>query len=210
MAQFGGSDDGIILNPYTVVNLISVLDAAQYRYRVLYRRLFHEHHLESPLQCFVLLKVLAILVKRGGADGTELTACEGGLEDIGRIHSAFGRPGTDERVNLIDEQDDLAVRLADLLDDCFPSIFELTSIFCAGNQRAHIECNDGFVLQTLRNVTLYDPRGEPLSDRRLADARLAHETRIVLGTPGQDLKHTPNLLIASDHRLESAAWREVF
>ena len=45
---------------------------------------------------------------------------------------------------------------------------------------------------------------QPLDDRRLADARLADQHRIVLGAPRQHLDGAPDLLVAADHRIELA------
>src|SRR5690606_477072 len=45
---------------------------------------------------------------------------------------------------------------------------------------------------------------EPLNDRRLADAGLADEDRVVLGAAREDLDDPPDLLRATDHRVELA------
>ena len=47
-----------------------------------------------------------------------------------------------------------------------------------------------------------DPLREPLDDRRLADARLADQHRVVLRAAREDLDHAPDLLVAADHRVE--------
>ena len=56
----------------------------------------------------VLLDVLAILVERRGADAPQLAAGERRLQQVGRVAAAFGRAGADDRVQLVDEQDDVA------------------------------------------------------------------------------------------------------
>ena len=68
------------------------------------------HRLEAPLERGVLLDVLAVLVERGRADAAQLAARERGLQHVGRVHRAFGRAGADERVQLVDEEDDAALR----------------------------------------------------------------------------------------------------
>jgi hypothetical protein len=45
---------------------------------------------------------------------------------------------------------------------------------------------------------------EPLDDRRLADAGLADQHRVVLGPPAEDLDHATDLVVAPDHRVELA------
>jgi hypothetical protein len=77
---------------------------------VLQRRLVDLDRLEAALERGVLLDVLAVLVERGGADGLQLAAREHRLEDAGRVDGALGGTGTDERVDLVDEEDDVAAR----------------------------------------------------------------------------------------------------
>ena len=60
------------------------------------------------------------------------------------------------------------------------------------------------VAQRLRDVALDDPLGEPLDDRRLADARLADQHRVVLRAAREDLDHAADLVVAADHRVELA------
>src|SRR5439155_456748 len=55
---------------------------------------------------------------------------------------------------------------------------------------------------SLRDVAGDDPLREPFRDRRLADARVADQDGIVLRAARQHLDHTPDLLVAADHRVE--------
>ena len=71
-----------------------------------------EHRLEAPRQRRVLLDVLAVLVERGRADAVQLAARQRRLEHVGGVHRALGLAGADQRVQLVDEQDDLARRRA--------------------------------------------------------------------------------------------------
>ena len=74
-------------------------------------------------------------------------------------------------------------------------------------QRAHVEREDGLVAQALGHVAAHDPLGEPLDDRRLADAGVADQHRVVLGLAREDLDHAADLRVAADHRVELAAAR---
>ena len=105
-------DDRGVRNADAVVDFVFLLEAAQDRDRVLDRGLVDEHRLEAAGEGGVLLDILAILVERGGADAVKLAAGQRRLQHVGRIHRAFGLAGADERVHLVDEQDDLALRLA--------------------------------------------------------------------------------------------------
>ena len=98
-----------------MVRLVAVAQTLEDLDGVCHRRFAHLDRLEPALQSGVLLDVLAVLVERGGADGLQLTASQLGLEDRCGVDGAFGRTGTDEGVQLVDEQDDVAAGI-DLLE----------------------------------------------------------------------------------------------
>ena len=159
--------------------------------------------LEPALERGVLLEVLAVLVEGGRADGLQLAAGQHRLEDGGRVDRALGRAGADEGVDLVDEQHDVAAG-ADLLEDLLQPLLEVTAVARPGDQRAEVEGVDLLVLQRLGHVALDDVLGQALDDRRLADAGLADEDRVVLGTAGQDLHDPLDLLLPADDRVELA------
>ena len=114
-----------VLDAHAVVDLVALLEPAQDGDGVLDRRLAHQHRLEAPLQRRVLLDVLAVLVERGGADGAQLAAGQHRLQQVGRVHRALGRARADDRVQLVDEEDDLALGVGDLLEDGLEPVLEL-------------------------------------------------------------------------------------
>ncbi len=59
----------------------------------------------------------------------------------------------------------------------------------------------------LRHVAVDDAQREALDDRRLADAGLADQHRIVLGPARQHLDRTADLLVAADDRIKLAVAR---
>jgi hypothetical protein len=69
--------------------------------------------------------------------------------------------------------------------------------------------DDFLVLQSLGHILIDYAPGESFDDGGLADARLADEDRIVLGAPRKHLNDPPDFLVASDHRIELAAAREL-
>ena len=77
--------------------------------------LFDHDLLEATLEGGVLLEVLAVLVERGGADHVQLTAGEHRLEHVARVHRALGGAGADDGVQFVDEENDLALRVAHFL-----------------------------------------------------------------------------------------------
>ena len=165
------------------------------------RGLLHLHRLEAALECGVLLEVLAVLVERGGADGLQLAAGEHRLQDAGRVDGALGGAGTDERVDLVDEQDDVAAGL-DLLEHLLQALLEVAAVAAAGDECAEVERVQLLVAQRVGDVVADDLLGEALDDGGLADARLADEHRVVLGATAEDLHDPLHLAAATDDRVE--------
>ena len=205
VAQHRGGDERGVGDPHAVVVLVALTQAAQDRDRLLDGRLVDEDRLEAALEGGVLLDVLAVLVERGRADRVQLAAREHRLEQVGRVHRALGRAGADDRVQLVDEQDDLALGVLDLLEDGLEALLELAAELRAGDERAQVEPDDALVLEPLGHVAADDALGEALDDRGLADARLADQHRVVLGPAREDLDDAPDLLVAADDRVELAA-----
>ena len=133
-----------------MVDLVALAQAAQDADRVLDGRLADQDRLEAALERGVLLDVLAVLVERGRADGVQLAAREHRLEHVGGVHRAFGGAGPDDGVELVDEEDDLALRVGDFLEHGLQPLLELAAILRAGDERAHVERDDLLVLQALR------------------------------------------------------------
>ena len=115
------------------------------------RRLGDLDRLEAALERGILLEVLAVLVERGRADRLQLAAGEQRLEDRGGVDRALGGTGTDQGVDLVDEDDDVAAR-ADLLGDLLQALFEVTAVAGAGDERAEVERVELLVLQRLGHV----------------------------------------------------------
>ena len=127
---------------HAVVDLVALLQAAQDGDRLLDRRLAHHDRLEAALEGGVLLDVLAVLGEGGGADAAQLAARQRRLEQVGGVHRALGGAGADQGVQLVDEEDDLAVGVDDLLDHRLEAVLELAAVLGAGDQRPHVEGDD--------------------------------------------------------------------
>ena len=187
-----------------MVHLEALPEAAEDRHGVLDGRRIDQDGLEAPLQGGVLLQVLAVLVECRGADAVELPAGQHGLEQVSGVHGALGLARSHDGVELVDEEEDTAVALLDLLENGLEALLELAAVLGAGDQRTHVEGEDGPVLQSLRHVAADDSLGESLDDRRLADAGLADEDGVVLRLAGEDAHDAADLLVPADHRIELA------
>ena len=201
--EVGGGPDRVVGDGDLVVLLVALADPEEDLDRLLERRLLDHDRLEAALQRGVALDVLAVLVERRRPDALQLAARQGRLEDVGGVDRALGGAGPDERVELVDEEDRV-VGAAKLLDDLLEALLELAAVLGAGHQRADVEGQDALVEQRLGHVVVDDPVGQALGDRRLADARLADEGRVVLRPPREDLDDPLDLLLAPDHGVELA------
>ena len=109
-------------------------------------------------------------------------------------------------MDLVDEHDRVGIGL-DLLDDLLQPLLEIAAIARAGEQRAHIEGKHCRAFEHIGDIAIDDSPGEPLGDRRLADAGIADEQRIVLLASAQHLDGAADFDIAPDQRIDLAVPR---
>ncbi len=153
--------------------------------------------------------MLAIFVERGGADDVQFAARQSGFQQIAGVHRPFGLSSADDHVHLVDEQDDVARRLLDLVDHALQPFFEFAAELGAGDERAHVEAHQLAVLEPIGDIAIGDAEGETLGDGGLANPRLADQHGIVLGTAGEHLDGAANFLVATDHRIKFALARHL-
>ncbi len=208
VGEHRGSDERGVADLDPVVCLVALLEPAKDRDRVCDGRLADEDRLEAALERCVLLDVLAILVESRRAHRPQLSAREHRLQEVRCIDRALGRTGADDRMQLVDEEDDLARGVLDLGEDGLEPLLELAAILRAGEERADVERPHALALQPLRHVARDDPLCEALDDRRLPHARLADENRVVLRAPREHLDHATDLLVAADDRIELPGLRQ--
>ncbi len=203
--QGGRGDQGGVLDPHAVVDFVAFLESTQDRDGVLHARLLHHDRLETALEGRVFFDVLAVLFQGRRADATKLPTGESRLQHVRGVNRSFGGSGADEGVQLVDEQDVPSLRALDLAQQGLQSILELAAVLAAGDEGAQVERDDLLPLQSLRDIAVDDPAGQPLDDGGLADARLADQHRIVLGAAGQHLHDATDLFVPADDRIELAA-----
>ena len=205
--KLGGCYKGSIRDVHAVVHLILLLDAAQDRNRILYCRLGHHQRLEPPGKGRVLLDMLSVLVQRRRPNAVKFPPCQRGLEQVRRVHRAFGLPTAHKRVHFVDEQDDFSGCRSDLRQHGLQPLLELAPVFRAGNQRAHVERHQLLVPQGFGHVAIDDPHCEPLGNRRLTHTGLTDQDGVVLRAPRQNLHRPAYLFVAADDRVDLAVPR---
>ena len=205
MRERGRGHNGRVLDAHVVVRLVALLQAAQNRDGVFDVGLADVDDLEAALEGRVLLDVFAVLVERGCADGAQLAARQSRLEHVAGVDGAFGRARADQRVQLVDEENDFAVRFFDFLEHGLEAVFKLAAIFCAGQHGAEVERDDALVAQALGHVAGDDAAREAFDDGGFAHAGLADQHGIVLGAAAEHLNDAANLFVAADDGVELAA-----
>ena len=207
VGKFHGRLDRRIGELGVMMLLVFVAKPFQNLNRVLDRRRFDFHGLKTAFERGVFLDVFAILVQRRRADALHLAARKRGLDDVARVHRAFRRTRADNRVQFVNEQNDV-FRAADFVHDGFDALLKLSAIFCAGNHQREIERDDALVQQNFRHVALRDFLRETFDNRSFANASFAEQNRIIFRAAAKDLNHALDFIFAADDRIHVALARD--
>src|SRR5262249_43507877 len=113
---------------------------------------------------------------------------------------------SDEIMQLVDEQDEIAVSL-ERLHEAADALLVLAPKRRTGQHRDVIETEEPGVFERGRNVAGRDALGQTFDHRGLPDAGLPDERRVVLALPQQDIDDASDLGVAAAHRLEIPAAR---
>ena len=212
VGQRGGLDERGVLDAHPMVHLEALLQAAEDGDGVRDAGRIDQDLLEATFERGILLHVLAEFLQRGGADAVQLPARQHGLEEVRGVHRAVGLAGPDEGVHLVDEEQDAALGGLHLAEHGLEALLEFAAILRAGDERAHVQGEQGLVAEAFRDIAVDDALGEAFDHGGLADAGLADEHGVVLGAAGKDADDAPDLLVAADdgvHLARAGAGREI-
>ena len=201
MGQGRGGDDGGVRDLHAVEHLVALFQATENGNGVLHRGLIHLHRLEPTFQSGVLFNILPVLVQRRRTDAVQLAPSQHRLEQIACVHTALGFARAHNGVQLIDEQDNPALGLLHLVQHGLQAFFKFAPVLCARDQRAHVQRENGLVLQLLGDILLHDSLGKSLGNGGFAHAGFTDENGVVLRLPGQNADDVPDFLIPADHRV---------
>src|SRR5262249_45056314 len=123
---------------HVVEALVAILDAEQDLDRLALAGRIDLDRLEAPPERAVLLALLPGFGGGRRADAADLAAAQGWLQDVRRIERPFRRAGADQRVQLVDEDDDVRV-VGQLFHDRLEALFELTAILRPGDDQRDVE-----------------------------------------------------------------------
>ena len=109
------------------------------------RRLYH-NFLKTTLQRTVFLYILTIFIKSSGTYTLNLTTGKSRFQHIGSIHGTRRRTGPHNGMYFINEQNYIRI-LLQFIENRTNTLFKLSTIFSAGNNRCHIQCYHTLIKQ---------------------------------------------------------------
>ena len=169
-----------------VMVLVAVLDVFEDCYGVFGVCRFKCDTLETPVKSSILFNGLSELVDGGGTNALYLATCQGRFENVCCVKGPRSSPGTDDGMDFIDEENDLAVFFQFVYEASQP-FFELSAVLCACHKRSHIQGNDAFVGNCMGDIALHYPLCQSFHKGRFPDSRLSDEDGIVFLAPGKNL-----------------------
>src|SRR5208282_6395211 len=101
------------------MHFVTLFEAAQNGNSVFDIGLANENNLEAALQGRIFLNMFAVLVERSSANRAEFATSQSWLKHVGRVHRPLSRACTNQRMQLVDEQDDLPGGIFNLLQHGF-------------------------------------------------------------------------------------------
>ena len=202
VGQLHGHRQGLIGNTELMVLLVLGPQALQNLDRRLLVGRSDVHGLEASFERRVLLDMLAVLVRRGGANRPQLPASERRLEQVPGVNGAIARTGADQGMHLVNEENDRALGVLHLLDDAFDALLELAAELGAGQQRPDVERQHSLAEQRLRDGLRSNALRQSLGDGGLPDTGWADQDGVVLGAPAEDLHQARDFLVTTDYRVE--------
>ncbi len=186
-----------------VVGFVPVAQSLEDFHGFRHSRRIDNDRLEAAGQSLVLLDVFAELIEGRRPDALNFTTCQGGFEHIRGVDGAFSSTRTDQRVQFVDEQNDV-LGPAHFIHDGLDAFLELAAILGSCNHHRQVQHDNPLVTEQFRHVTIDDHLGQTLDDRGFPYACFAQKHGIVFLTPRQNLDDALNLVGATDDGIELA------
>ncbi len=146
LGKLGGDRQRNVGNRHVVMILVTLAKSLENLHRLIHRRRIDDDGLEAALQRAVLLDVLAVLVERARAHALQFAPRQRRLQHVGGIDCPLCRARTDQRVQLVDEQNHVLV-LRNLVHHSLEPLLELSAILGAGDDRCHVQRQHAIVAE---------------------------------------------------------------
>ena len=193
------------MNAHAVVIFVTLFETAENGNRILWSGLFNEHCLEAALEGLIFFKILLILLQRSGPDTAKLATRQGGLENVGGIHSPFTLTSPYKGVDFVDKEDDTAVCFSNFIYHALQSFFKFTLILGSSYERPHIEGVEVLILQIFGHIAAHNALCDTLNYGCFTRPRFPDKNGIVFCTTAQNLKHTAYFIIAPNDGIQLSA-----
>ena len=168
--------------------------------------LFHTHRLKTTLKSCILFDMLAIFFQSSRTDQLDLAPCHGRLQDIGCINGTFRRPGTDDRMDLIHEKNDIPIG-TDFFQCFFHTFLKFTAVFGTGNHGRQIQTEDFLVSQGIRDIPFCDFLCQTFHNSGFADTGITSQAGIIFRSSAQYLHDTIDFCISADDGIKLSLFR---
>ena len=180
IGQYSCTDQCIIHNLNTMIYLIAFLQTTQNRYRIFHRRFVYHDRLETTLQCRVFLNILTVFIQCGGTDTVQFAPRQHRLQHIAGIQRSISLTGSNNRMQLINKQDDLSVAVLHIIQYSFQTLLKFAPVLRSGNQRTHIQRKNLFILQAFRYIAPDNTLCQSFCHRSFANTGFTDQHRIIL------------------------------
>jgi len=191
----------LVQNAHLVMFFQTPCQASHHRDCAFWIRLVHFNDLEAPGQRGVFLNILFVFRPCCRSDGAQFTPCQGRLQQIGRISLPRSATSTNQRMSLINEQNDRTGGGFHRIDDGFQAIFKLPLHRCARLQQGQVQNTQIHIPQRFWHIAISNPLGKPFDHGCLPDPGFTGQDGIVLAAAHQDIDHLPYLSITPDNRI---------
>ena len=132
----------------------------------------------------------------------KLTAGQHGLEQVARVHGAFGLASAHNGMKLVDEEQNLTFALFDLGQHRLETLFKFATVLRASDQAAHIQAEYRAVFQGIRHVAAHNALGQSLGNGRFAHAGLTDQHRVILGLTGKNADNAANFVVTANYGVQ--------
>ena len=178
--------------------LVSGLKLTEDVLRLVHTGFQNVYLLEASHQSFRLREMSVVFLVSGRANEADVSRLEIRLEHVRCIHGTFaGSTCSHEGMDFVYINNVRCTFLLDAVHDFLDALLEIATELRAGQQGTHIELIDLAVLQSVRNLLLFDEAYQSPYQSRLSYTRFAHMQRVVLVASAKHLYGSLQFFLAA-------------